>query len=50
MYKYKKNTMATIMLAFPILTLIELIKYFLADSNIFGLNYLIINFIMYLQH
>lgn len=45
-YKYKKNTMSSIMLIFPLLTLIELIKYFFVDSNIFGLIYMIINFII----
>lgn len=45
-YKYKKNTMSSIMLIFPLITLIELIKYFFVDSNIFGLIYMIINFII----
>ena len=48
-YKYKKYTMSSIMMLYPILTLIELIKYFCVESNFFGLIYLITNlFILFL--
>lgn len=45
-YRYKKIIIATSMLLIIFLTLIEFIKYFSVESNLFGLNYMIINFII----
>lgn len=42
-YKTKKNILILITIIFTILTIIELIKYLLIDSNFFGLVYMIIN-------
>lgn len=49
MYKYKKISINIITLIYIILFIIELIKYFLIDSNIYGVFYLLINlFIIFL--
>lgn len=45
-YKIKKTTITLLTLSFIILTIIEFVKYFCIDSNLFGLNYMIINFII----
>lgn len=45
-YKIKKTTITIITLIFILLTIIEFVKYFCIDSNLFGLNYMIINFII----
>lgn len=45
-YKIKKTTITILTLSFIILTIIEFVKYFCVDSNLFGLNYMIINFII----
>ena len=49
MFKYKKMTLLFCTFIYLVLSLIELIKYLLVDSNIFGLIYLLINlFIIFL--
>ena len=45
-YKIKKTTITLLTISFIILTIIEFVKYFCIDSNLFGLNYMIINFII----
>lgn len=42
-YKIKKSTLTLLTLSYIILTIIEFVKYFFVDSNLFGLNYMIIN-------
>lgn len=42
-YKIKKSTLTLLTVSYIILTLIEFVKYFCVDSNLFGLNYMIIN-------
>ena len=49
MYKYKKNIIRILTCIYVILSIIEFIKYFFVNSNLFGLIYLIINlFIIFL--
>lgn len=49
MYKYKKYTIHFLTITYIVLTVIELIKYLLIDSNLFGLIYLLITlFIIFL--
>ncbi|MGM9878340.1 MAG: hypothetical protein ACI33S_06815 [Bacilli bacterium] len=49
MYKYKKNIIRVLTCIYVILSIIEFIKYFFVNSNLFGLIYLIINiFIIFL--
>jgi hypothetical protein len=45
-YKIKKTTLTLLTLIYIILTLIEFVKYLCFDSNIFGLNYMVINLII----
>ena len=42
-FKYKKMTISLITLTYIILTIIEFVKYFLVDSNLFGMLYMLIN-------
>ena len=42
-FKIKKTTITILTLIFILLTIIEFVKYFCIDSNLFGLNYMIIN-------
>ncbi len=49
MYKYKKIAIYSLTILYIILTIIEMIYYFLADSNLFGVIYLILSlFIIFL--
>ena len=45
-YKIKKSTITILTVSYIILTIIEFIKYFCIESNLFGLNYMIINLII----
>lgn len=49
MFKYKKYSIYFITISYIILSLIEFIKYFFINSNLFGLIYLLVNiFILFL--
>lgn len=49
MFKYKKMTLLIITIAYIVISIVELTKYLLIDSNLFGLIYLITNvFIIFL--
>ena len=48
MFKYKKIFFWIITFSYLLLSLIELIKYFLIDSNLFGVLYLSINLVIIL--
>lgn len=45
-FKIKKSTITLLTLNYIVLTIIEFIKYFCIDSNLFGLNYMIISLII----
>ncbi|MBQ6285312.1 MAG: hypothetical protein IJK67_03260 [Bacilli bacterium] len=46
MYKYKKYLLYFISISYILLTIIELVKYLLCKSNIFGLIYLLLNVVI----
>ncbi len=46
MYKYKKYTIIILTVIYIILSIVEFIKYFLIDCNLFGLVYLLIDLLI----